>query len=76
MGRGERLEGAGLMTTFGQFKKHLEDNGVSDEMEINYIDLGPMTTGVELYIDTDGTFRVVGSYGGPDYVEDDRKEGS
>jgi len=55
--------------TWGELKRWAEENGLDDDSEINYIDIGPSFLGLELYLAKDGTFRFIGSSSSQNYVE-------
>ncbi len=56
-----------------ELKKFIEENGVTDDDVIDYIDIGCASSGLELYLGADGTFRFLSCSSSQNYVQNERK---
>ncbi len=55
-----------------ELKKFIEENGVTDDDVVDYIDIGCASSGLELYLGADGTFRLLSCSSSQNYVQNER----
>lgn len=59
---------------WGKLKEFIEENGITDDDVVDYIDIASSSSGLELYIGADGAFRMLSSSSSLNYAQNDRSE--